>query len=458
MNGISRILRRFTGLTIVICVFILILNYIILAFFVFNGMNFGNSPEKILKDIAEDFNNNDDHVLGDNTKNMLSEQQLWAMLIDKDGQVIWDYRLPQEIPEEYTLTDIAKLSRNYLKNYPVFIWEHSDGLIVVGYPKRSYAKYQYQFPVNWISALPLKILIMLIINIVLAVTLSIIIGTKLIKSVKPLISGIHNLAHEKPIFIRENGVFNDIANSINHTSTILQEKNRALKVRDEARSNWIAGISHDIRTPLSMVLGYASGLEENEDIPMEQRHHAGIIRQQGEKLSSLVSDLNLVSMLEYEMQPLKLKPVRLSKVIRHVVVDFLNNGLDERFVITMDIPNENIEIMADEKLLIRAVYNLVLNSIKHNPEGCEITIKSTMKDKYKCCFNVSDTGKGVLKDKLSDLTRLPYSSNNRRSADNGHGLGLPMVARIAKAHKGELILQSDYEKGFEALMIFPTIQ
>ncbi|GMQ55989.1 HAMP domain-containing sensor histidine kinase [Vallitalea sediminicola] len=455
MNGISRILRRFIGSTIIICILILILNYTILASFVFKGMNGGHSPGNMLKNIARDFSDNNlNYILSDITKKQLLQKNVWAMLIDNNGQVIWDYRLPQEIPYSYTLTDIAKLSRNYLKNYPVFVWEHMDGLIVVGYPKRSYAKYQYQVPVNWISSLPLKIVAMLIINIALALLLSIIIGTKLIKSVKPLIRGIHSLAKEKPISIRTNGVLYDIANSINNTSNILQEKNTALKVRDEARSNWIAGISHDIRTPLSMVLGYASGLEENIDVPVEQRQQAGIIRQQGEKLRSLVSDLNLVSMLEYEMQPINLKTIRLSKIVRQVVVDFLNNGLDEKFIITLDIPNENIEIIADEKLLIRAIYNLVLNSIKHNPEGCEIIIKTSIEDNEQCWFSVSDNGKGVLRNELSYLTQLPYTSNNKCSSDNGHGLGLPMVARIAKAHKGELILKSDYGKGFEAIIRF----
>lgn len=95
-----------------------------------------------------------------------------------------------------------------------------------------------------------------------------------------------------------------------------------MKARDEARSNWISGISHDIRTPLSMILGYASEMEDNSDLPKEQRHQSGIIRRQGEKLRSLVSDLNLVSMLEYEMQPLHLKDIRLSVLARQVVADF----------------------------------------------------------------------------------------------------------------------------------------
>ncbi|GKX28587.1 two-component sensor histidine kinase [Vallitalea longa] len=455
MDGISRILRRFVGATIIICIFLLVLDYTILASFVFKGMNGGHSPKKELKNIARDFNNNSSYELSEDTKKVLTEKRLWAILIDDSGDVIWNYRLPSDIPNSFTLTDIAKLSRNFLEDYPVFVWEHEYGLIVLGYPKKSFAKYQFQMPVSWISSLPMKVGIMFIINIVIALMLSVFVGTRLIKSVKPLIKGIHNLANEKPIFIKTKGVLMDIANSINQTSNILQEKNTKLKERDMARSNWIAGISHDIRTPLSMVLGYASELEHSTSIPMECKQQAGIIRQQGEKLRSLVNDLNLVSMLEYDMQPLNLTHVRLSKVARQVVVDFLNNGLDEKFVITLDVSDENILVIADEKLLIRAVYNLVLNSIVHNPDGCEILISTSVINNELCCFSVSDNGKGISEDKIENLTRLPYTSNDKNSNVNGHGLGLPMVARIAKAHKGQLILTSDNKKGLKAMVELP---
>ena len=94
-----------------------------------------------------------------------------------------------------------------------------------------------------------------------------------------------------------------------------------------------------------MVLGYASNLEENHDIPEEQRRQASIIRQQGEYLRSLVSDLNLVSMLEYEMQPLNKKLIRLSVLVRQIATEFLNNGLDERFIIEIDISDERVRSM-----------------------------------------------------------------------------------------------------------------
>ena len=231
-----------------------------------------------------------------------------------------------------------------------------------------------------------------------------------------------------------------------------------MKSRDEARSNWIAGISHDIRTPLSMVLGYASNLEENHDIPEEQRRQASIIRQQGEYLRSLVSDLNLVSMLEYEMQPLNKKLIRLSVLVRQIASEFLNNGLDERFMIEIDISDERVQINGDERLLTRAITNLIQNSIHHNPEGCLIKLQTTFDaNNNSCSFILVDNGKGISPNELPNLLELPYSTKRKHPSQNGHGLGLPMVDRIAKAHQGCLILTSDIEKGFRAEIELPFI-
>src|SRR5690606_34622300 len=144
----------------------------------------------------------------------------------------------------------------------------------------------------------------------------------------------------------------------------------------EARSNWIAGISHDVRTPLSMVLGYASELEENEALPRPEREKARIIRRQGEKLRNLINDLNLVSMLEYEMQPLKRKRIKLSALARRIVSDVLNEGLEEKYALELDVADRGAIICGDEGLLLRALNNLVHNSIRHNPEGCRILVQT----------------------------------------------------------------------------------
>ena len=208
-----------------------------------------------------------------------------------------------------------------------------------------------------------------------------------------------------------------------------------------------------------MVLGYASDLEENANLPSESRKQAGIIRKQAENLRSLISDLNLVSMLEYEMQPLHKKPLRLSALARELATEFLNNGLDERYSIEVEIGDESIQVYGDERLLKRALTNLIQNSIEHNPEGCTITLKTALDQTCQTGrFIVEDNGKGIPQHLIPELLALPYSSQRKYSSLHGRGLGLPMVARIAKAHQGQLILNNANGNGLRAELVLPIIQ
>ena len=332
MEGITRILQRFVTTTILISIFVLIFNFVLLGTLVFNETNQQIPPEGLLKKISQNLDKQDNNYhLDENTAKILQHNQAWAMLISEDGHVQWDYHLPSDVPRFYNLVDVAKLSRYYLLQYPVYTWEHKNELIVVGYPKGSHWKYQFTFLSDWLREIPLRLCVLLLFNVGITLLISVVIGTRLIRGIRPLVSGVHNLAREELVQLDSKGIFGDLAQSINSASTKLQKKTDALKARDEARSNWIAGISHDIRTPLSIILGYASEMEDNFDLSEDQRRQAGIIRHQGEKLRSLVSDLNLVSMLEYEMQPLHLKQIRLSVLARQVATDFLNNGLDDRY-------------------------------------------------------------------------------------------------------------------------------
>lgn len=458
MDGAMPILRRFVGTTIMISVSLLVINFVLLGAWVFKGMGSDQAPINTVRQTAEGLAAEDGgYALGEEAERRLAQSGAWAMLLDASGTAVWSYALPDELPRAYSLTDVAKLSRHYFMDYPVFIWEHRSGLVVVGYPKTSFAKYTLNFSTEWVRDLPFRLAGLAIGNLALALLLSIAIGTLLIRSLRPLIRGIHALPNDRHVEVEPRGVLAPLAQSINAISALLQKKNESLKARDEARSNWIAGISHDIRTPLSMVLGYASELEDSDELSPEQRRKAGIIRQQGEKLRSLVSDLNLVSMLEYEMQPLDVKPIRLAALARRAASDVLNNGLDDRFAVELEIPSEKLAVTGDEKLLLRAVLNLLHNSIDHNPQGCRIWLKtSESPERGMCSLIVADDGKGVASGELPDLLELPYAGKRRRPAASGRGLGLPMVARIAKAHGGELRLTSGIAQGMQAELELPA--
>jgi signal transduction histidine kinase len=148
----------------------------------------------------------------------------------------------------------------------------------------------------------------------------------------------------------------------------------------------------------------------------------------------------------------------LSVLARQVVSDFLNNGLDERYPISLDIHDESLYVQGDERLLYRAVTNLVQNSIRHNPEGCaiELMIKREVQSGY-AQFIVSDDGKGIPEEDLLDVLVLPYTAGRIRPPRHGHGLGLPMVSRIAQAHRGKLLLQCNSQGGLRAVLELPVV-
>ena len=127
----------------------------------------------------------------------------------------------------------------------------------------------------------------------------------------PILNGIRHLSAGNPVCLEESGALVEISASLNKAGDYLLKK-------DNTRAEWIRGISHDIRTPLSIVLGYASEIEDTVSLPEATRKQAGIIRRYSEKLKNLVADLNLTTKLEYSIQPLqkqKIDPVELARQV-----------------------------------------------------------------------------------------------------------------------------------------------
>ena len=131
---------------------------------------------------------------------------------------------------------------------------------------------------HFIANLPKTVLSVLAINIALIFIIYVTANSRLLKSVKPMVGGIQALSANEEVHIRKKGLLSELAVNINKTSDILQTQSRQLCKRETARANWIAGVSHDIRTPLSMVMGYAGQLESDVRLSEDNRQKAaGIV-------------------------------------------------------------------------------------------------------------------------------------------------------------------------------------
>ena len=319
----------------------------------------------------------------------------WAMLLDAGGEVVWSQDLPDSLPRAYGPAQVAAFSRWYLADWPVKVWTVGNGLFVLAQPKGSEWKYQVEMPTEQVGFWPVWGAAMLAVNA---------------------------------------GLLLGAAAFITH---------RAAQRRDAARSEWIAAISHDVRTPLSMVLGYAAALEEAPELSGEQRRQAGLIREKGEQLRGLISDLNLTNRLEYAMQPLKREWLSPAALVRETAADFLNEDLDGQHPMEVSISPaaEQLRLLGDRQLLARMLENLIRNSARHNPQGCAVRISLAQRGvRLRLC--VSDAGRGFSREQLRRLNRGEGAQD-----EGGHGLGLRIVRDVARAHGGRARFDNTPEGG-----------
>ena len=358
--------------------------------------------------------------------------------------------MPDDLPRQYSLQDVASFSRWYLDDYPVSIWERDDGLLVVGYEAGSLWKSRITFDADYVAPLFYCSIGIFLANIIIVILLFIHNTRKLEKSIGPILNGIQQLSKGKPVHLDESGKLSEIKSGLNKAGDYLMKK-------DNTRAVWIRGISHDIRTPLSIILAYSSEMEETPTLPETTRKQAGIILRQSEKLKNLVSDLNLTTKLEYSMQAIHKQNMDAVELARQVVSGILNDGIPEQFEIEFyeEQPGKILQLNGDNLLLQRMLGNLIHNSIVHNPTGCIIGF-SVGSHENNCIFIVSDNGHGMSEPQLNALnSNEDIFSSQKSEGDTEHGLGLKIVRQIVKAHQGTIQFSAIIPHGLNVIITLP---
>ena len=459
MKSVPKLIGRFIGILLISVLLLIILNFFVI-FFITVDQSPNGGPYTTAEETADSLRQTDSGFEMDSESlAFLEENNIWAILIDeRTKNVVWQTEnLPKSIPQTYSLSDISTLTRRYIDGYPTYTGDAEDGLLVLGYPKDSYWKHvspswDYQFIANF----PQIALIILFSNFLLIFIFYLGATGKLVKSVNPIVQGIRNLAAKKEVNLKEKGPLSELAMNINQTSQTLRLQERDLRKRENARANWIAGVSHDIRTPLSMVMGYAGQLEDNSNLSLLERKKASIILRQSEKMRDLINDLNLASKLEYNMQPINMKKLNILALVRQVIVDFLNNDLEDNHPILLETDGNtgSFYVQADEDLIKRALTNLIQNAINHNENGCTIYI-SLGNTLEKSTITIADNGVGASDKQIDKLNNTPhYIISDDSTTEQRHGLGLLLVKQIMESHNGKMRIDQSHYGGFSVTLEF----
>ena len=205
-----------------------------------------------------------------------------------------------------------------------------------------------------------------------------------------------------------------------------QEAERELKYT-------IACVSHDIRTPLALIVGYTDRLAKSSNLTEEEKRITDTICRRSQLISQLVSDLNLTSKLAYDAQPLHLEKCSPALLLRECTADLYNEELESEngpTEVELDISPEmeKAVVFADGNLVKRALRNLIGNSVRHNPQGCQIRIRLYEKDGM-ACFCITDSGTGIPQVVVENMDT---------QTEKIHIMGLRLARQIARAHGGNM--------------------
>jgi signal transduction histidine kinase len=231
-----------------------------------------------------------------------------------------------------------------------------------------------------------------------------------------------------------------------------------LSKTDRMQKELIANVSHDFKTPLTMIKGYASMIMEiSGDIPEKRNKHAQVIVDEADRLTSLVSDVLDLSKITSGIEELKLTVFDMSAYLDEVLArfDYLKETKGYRFVTEIE---DNLYTRGDEVKLGQALYNLIGNAVNYTGDDNTVYVRLKKENGKWVRFSVTDTGKGIKAEELSEIWNRYYrSSETHKRPVRGTGLGLSIVKTILERHGFVFGVESEVGKGSTFYVLFPLV-
>jgi two-component system phosphate regulon sensor histidine kinase PhoR len=231
----------------------------------------------------------------------------------------------------------------------------------------------------------------------------------------------------------------------------ITERERA----EAMRRDFVANVSHEIRTPLTVLSGF---VETMASVPLSEseRHRVlSLMRQQTERMQTLVGDLLTLAQLEGSPRPAPDRWVPVHALMSQLEADA--RALSASRHMLQFIEHDASQIAGNQSELSSAVANLVTNAVRYTPDGGSITVTWRVRADGAGEFEVVDTGIGIEREHLPRLAERFYRVDGSRSRETGGtGLGLSIVKHVVQRHGGELDMQSEPSKGSRFRLVFPS--
>lgn len=399
-------------------------------------------------------------------KKRITKKDAWMQLISAEGQVLDEYGEVNK-SSQYTIQELGELQdqNQFLSSVSN---EDSNQTVIAGVKK---------IPTNaWETTFSNRNLIVgLLILLILLMLGTFWYARKFGLPLLVLMQWIQNLGegrYEQPSqqrngssIVNKKGkvkrrfrLYKDLIATLEDLTITLKIHKQQQETLEKTREEWISGLSHDLKTPLSSISGYAQMLEAPEYVwsTLETRKFATIMKEKSSYMMELLEELTLTFRLKNHALPLVKEDTDINEFIRRIVIQFINDPSASNMKFNFEPASSSIRAQIDPKWFQRIIDNLIANAIKYNPSGTEIKISITAIEQHLFIVLIEDDGVGMEKETLDKLFNRYYRGTNTEDVTSGTGLGLAITKQLVQLHDGSIHIDSVLEKGTSVRLIVPS--
>ena len=230
-----------------------------------------------------------------------------------------------------------------------------------------------------------------------------------------------------------------------------------LRHAEEGRNHFLAQATHELRTPLTNIRLYVEqAIEEGDEDPQLREQAFNVIGQESRRLERIVGDMLSVAELEAGTLAIRRGDVRLESLLEQLENDYRAQAENKEILLRFDLPPRLPVISGDQDRLGLVLHNLMGNALKYTPAGGEVVVLASADDEGTVRIAVRDTGIGIAPDQFERVfERFARAEDDRVRHVTGTGLGLALAREVARAHGGEIEIESEIDKGSTFTLVLP---
>ena len=236
----------------------------------------------------------------------------------------------------------------------------------------------------------------------------------------------------------------------------MKSSNEILELVDENRRKLLADISHEFRTPLTVIRGESEiALRGKAKTKAEYQETLARIMEQADQTTRLVDDLLFIARADAGEPRLKIRPVSVSGLLSATCTDFSARAEQNQIRIEQGLEDENSVVMGDAGRLRQVFSILIDNALRYSKQGSTVEVKLE-RDEKQIVVTVRDTGIGLTKEEARQAFQRFFRGGKAQGHARGTGLGLPVAKAIVEAHKGSITLEGKPGEGALATVVLPA--